>query len=101
MNPHGLFGPASKAQVTNHLNAFALLENLELREDEEQQHESYNMTPLHVAVVENNVTDPRPIGFGVISCPARVWGVCRLGREGNPMIKVDVFHKIASISYCI
>lgn len=72
MNPHGLFGPASKAQVTNHLNAFALLENLELREDEEQQHESYNMTPLHVAVVENNVTDPRPIGFGVISCPARV-----------------------------
>ena len=52
--------------MTNHLNAFALLEGLELREDEEQQHESYNMTPLHVAVVEGNITDPRP-GFG-FSC---------------------------------
>jgi len=52
---------ATWAQVTNHLNAFALLENLDLREDEEQQHESYNMTPLHVAVVENNVTEMKRI----------------------------------------
>ena len=84
MNPHGLFGPASKAQVTNHLNAFALLENLELREDEEQQHESYNMTPLHVAVVENNVTDPRPIGFGSFLARPGFEGFVDLDERGTP-----------------
>lgn len=53
---------AQWAHLTNHLSAFALLEGVELRsEDEEAIDEAYNMSRLHAAVAKNNISEMKRI----------------------------------------